>query len=134
MPHLTLDYSSHLAGVLDASALVRELHPLVLAESGSAGVCKTLVRTAETYVGDMSSGRSGFVHLEVGLLSGRPEAQKARLSESALALLGRHLRAAGVPDVVCSVEVRELAGTYRLSSAHTAAGTGGEGLIAARTR
>ncbi|MEU3415224.1 5-carboxymethyl-2-hydroxymuconate delta isomerase [Streptomyces sp. NPDC006658] len=122
MPHLTIDYSSHLAGALDASVLVKELHPLVLEESGSAGVCKTLVRPAETYVGDMSSGETGFVHVEVGLLTGRPEHQRARLSESVLALLDGHLRAAGVREAVVTVEVRELAGSYRLSSLSTAGG------------
>ncbi|MFI0168179.1 5-carboxymethyl-2-hydroxymuconate Delta-isomerase [Streptomyces sp. NPDC017095] len=115
MPHLTLDYSSRLAGVFDASVLVKELHPLVLEESGSAGVCKTLVRPVDTYVGDMSCEESGFVHVEVGLLPGRPEEQRARLAESVLALLGAHLRAAGA-EAVCSVEVRELSGTYRLST------------------
>jgi 5-carboxymethyl-2-hydroxymuconate isomerase len=122
MPHLTIDYSSRLAGVLDMGVLVKELHPLVLEESRSAGVCKTLVRPVDTYVGDMSSGETGFVHIEVGLLPGRPERRRARLSESVLALLAGHLRAAGVPEAVVSVEVRELAGSYRLSSVSTAGG------------
>ncbi|GAA3118786.1 hypothetical protein GCM10010521_02960 [Streptomyces rameus] len=116
MPHLTLDHSSHLAGVLDVGVLLKELHRLVIEESGSAGVCKTLVRPAETYVGDSPSGDAGFVHLEVGLMPGRPEEQKALLSESAMALIDRHLRAAGVRGSTVSVEVRELAGSYRLSS------------------
>ncbi|MFF9768443.1 5-carboxymethyl-2-hydroxymuconate Delta-isomerase [Streptomyces sp. NPDC014636] len=116
MPHLTIDHSSHLTGVFDLSVLVKELHRLVLDESGSAGVCKTLVRPVETYVGAMSSGQAGFVHLEVGLMPGRSEEQKARLSESVLALLDRHLRAAGERGSTVSVEVRELAGSYRLSS------------------
>ncbi|MFF5438097.1 5-carboxymethyl-2-hydroxymuconate Delta-isomerase [Streptomyces achromogenes] len=122
MPHLTIDYSSRLAGVLDASVLVKELHPLVLEESGSTGVCKTLVRPVDTYVGDMSSGETAFVHIEVGLLAGRPAHRRARLSERVLALADGHLRAAGVPDPVVSVEVRELAASYRLSTAATAGG------------
>ncbi|MFI9808593.1 5-carboxymethyl-2-hydroxymuconate Delta-isomerase [Streptomyces sp. NPDC052301] len=116
MPHLTIDHSSRLAGVFDTGAFVKELHPLVVEESGTAGVCKTLVRAAETYVGDVFSGEAGFVHVEVGLMPGRPEEQRARLSERVLALLDRHLRADGVREVALSVEVRELAGSYRLSS------------------
>ncbi|MFI0809451.1 5-carboxymethyl-2-hydroxymuconate Delta-isomerase [Streptomyces echinatus] len=116
MPHLTIDCSAHLTGVLDAHSLVKELHRVVLEESGSAGVCKTLIRPAGTYIGDLSSGEAGFVHLEVGLMPGRPEEQKARLSESVLALLDGHLRSAGVREPAVSVEVRELAGSYRLSS------------------
>ncbi|WP_181798676.1 5-carboxymethyl-2-hydroxymuconate Delta-isomerase [Streptomyces sp. WELS2] len=122
MPHLTIDYSSRLAAVLDAGVLVKELHPLVLEESGSAGVCKTLVRPVDTYVGDTSNGETAFLHIEVGLLAGRPEHQRARLSERVLALAGGHLRAAGVPEAVVSVEVRELAGSYRLSTVTTAGG------------
>ncbi|MEU2439568.1 5-carboxymethyl-2-hydroxymuconate delta isomerase [Streptomyces rubradiris] len=122
MPHLTIDHSSRLAGVLDASVLVKELHPLVLEESGSTGVCKTLVRQVDTYVGDMSSGETAFLHIEVGLLAGRPEHRRARLSERVLALAEGHLRAAGVPEAVLSVEVRELAASYRLSTVTTAGG------------
>ncbi|MBT2410711.1 5-carboxymethyl-2-hydroxymuconate delta isomerase [Streptomyces sp. ISL-12] len=114
MPHLAIDYSAHLADVFDRAALVRELHPLVLEESGSAGVCKTLVRPAETYVGDGAGEGAAFVHVEVGLKPGRSEALKGHLAESILALVGKHLRA---DDVVLSAEVRELAGSYRLSPA-----------------
>ncbi|MFB7507521.1 5-carboxymethyl-2-hydroxymuconate Delta-isomerase [Streptomyces broussonetiae] len=116
MPHLTIDYSSHLTGTFDPADLVKELHPLVVEESGTTGVCKTLLRPAETYVGDRRSGEAAFVHVEVGLMPGRPEALKARLSEGVLALLEKHLRVAGVPaEAVLSVEVRDLAGSYRLS-------------------
>jgi 5-carboxymethyl-2-hydroxymuconate isomerase len=95
---------------------VAQLHPLVAEESGTSGVCKTLLRPVVTFVGDRPSGDAGFVHVEVGLMPGRPEAQKARLSEAVLALLGKHLRVEGVPpDAVLSVEVRDLAASYRLS-------------------
>ncbi|MFJ9615915.1 5-carboxymethyl-2-hydroxymuconate Delta-isomerase [Streptomyces noursei] len=121
MPHITVDYSAGLAGVFDRHAFVRELHPMVLDVSGSAGVCKTFFRPAsDTYVGDQEEGQVAFVHVAVGLLPGRSDELKGRLSEDVLALLGKHLP--GVPglpggtarEVISSVEVRDLAGSYRL--------------------
>lgn len=50
-------------------------------------------------------------------MPGRSEARKARLSESVLALLARHLPAddGDREQVFLSVEVRDLAASYRLS-------------------
>jgi 5-carboxymethyl-2-hydroxymuconate isomerase len=117
MPYLTIDYSSHLAGAFDACALVKELHPFVVEASGTSGVCKTLLRPAETYVGDTASAEAVFVHVEVGLMPGRPEARKARLSEGVLALLAKHLPVddADGKRLFLSVDVRDLAASYRLS-------------------
>ncbi|MFF7356119.1 MULTISPECIES: 5-carboxymethyl-2-hydroxymuconate Delta-isomerase [Streptomyces] len=117
MPHLTIDYSAHLAETFDPSALVKELHPLVVEESGTSGVCKTLVRPVATYVGDGPGGETAYVHVEIGLMPGRPEGRKAHLSESVLALLAKHLPTddGAEEQAVVSVEVRDLAGSYRLS-------------------
>ncbi|KUN01073.1 5-carboxymethyl-2-hydroxymuconate delta isomerase [Streptomyces yokosukanensis] len=117
MPHLTIDHSSRPAGAFDACALVKELHPLVIEESGSSGVCKTLVRPVETYAGEVPHTEAFFVHVEIGLMPGRSEARKARLSERVLALLARHVPGGGGTEgqAVVSVEVRDLAGSYRLS-------------------
>ncbi|MEV5886534.1 5-carboxymethyl-2-hydroxymuconate delta isomerase [Streptomyces sp. NPDC052020] len=114
MPHLTIDYSSRLADVFDRAALVRELHPLVREVAGSAGVCKTFFRPAETYVGDGGGDGRDFVHAQVGLMPGRSETLKARLSESVLAVLAKHLPTGGADGVVLSAEVRDLPGSYRL--------------------
>ncbi|MBD0421786.1 5-carboxymethyl-2-hydroxymuconate delta isomerase [Streptomyces sp. TRM S81-3] len=115
MPHLTIDYSSHLADVFDRVALLKELHPLVVDMAGSTGVCKTFLRPAETYAGNGTIEESTFVHVEVGLMPGRSESLKARLSESILALLSAHLPVRDAAGAVLSVEVRDLAGSYRLS-------------------
>lgn len=135
MPHLTIDCSEQLADAVDRPALLRELHRLVLADSGSTGVCKTVFRRAETYVG---GGAGGFVHVEVGLMPGRSEALKARLSERILALLVARLPATGAGGTTCSAEVRDLAGSYRLfptaRSPRTAAAPAGERSSAARAR
>ncbi|MFF8594797.1 5-carboxymethyl-2-hydroxymuconate Delta-isomerase [Streptomyces sp. NPDC015220] len=124
MPHLTIDYSAELTDGFDRVALLKELHPLVLEESGSTGVCKTFLRPAETYVGDRLGEERVFVHVEVGLMPGRSEARKAHLSERILELLARHLPAGGADGAVVSVEVRELASSYRLIPA-ARSGSGG---------
>ncbi|POX46469.1 5-carboxymethyl-2-hydroxymuconate delta isomerase [Streptomyces sp. Ru71] len=117
MPHITIDHSSQLTGALDRETLVKELHAAVIAQSGSVGVCKTFFRPAEAYVGEGERGPALFVHVDVGLLPGRSEALKARLAESVLKIVGRHLRLPKDTSaaVVRSVEVRDLAESYRLS-------------------
>ncbi|MEU5088519.1 5-carboxymethyl-2-hydroxymuconate delta isomerase [Streptomyces sp. NPDC021356] len=115
MPHITVDCPRRLAGLFDLSAFTAELHPMVLAGSSSAGTCKTLFRKAtEAHVAHRHSSEVLFVHVEVGLLPGRSDGLKARLAENILGLLENHVRKATTDDVVCSVEVRDLAGSYRL--------------------
>lgn len=115
MPHITIDYPAQLAGAFDRGAFVEELHPIVLEETGSTGVCKTFFRPVEAYVGDRGGAEAVFVHVEVGLLPGRPETLKAQLSETILALVGKHVVVDGAEEAVFSVEVRDLADSYRLS-------------------
>ena len=116
MPHIAIDYTDSLAGTdggLDVPALVAELHPLVVEHVRSVGVGKTFARPSATYV---DGAAAPFVHVEVGLLPGRPQAVKCALSEDVLALLDKHTSAA--PGVTCSVEVRDLDASYRLFPTH----------------
>ncbi|MFK0110548.1 5-carboxymethyl-2-hydroxymuconate Delta-isomerase [Streptomyces sp. NPDC091217] len=115
MPHLTVDHSPGLADLLDLRVFAAELHRTVLDGSGSAGTCKTLFReAAAARVGHRHGGEAAFVHVEVGLLPGRSEGLKAQLSEDVLALLEKHLSMSTTDAVICSVQVRDLAGSYRL--------------------
>ncbi|MER6085156.1 5-carboxymethyl-2-hydroxymuconate Delta-isomerase [Streptomyces sp. NPDC013157] len=115
MPHVTVDYSPRLADSFDLRVFAAELQPTVLEGSGSAGTCKMLFRqAAEARVADRHGAAAAFVHVEVGLLPGRPDAVKALLSEDVLALLEKHLGVGTPQAVVCSVEVRDLGGSYRL--------------------
>ncbi|MEU6200389.1 5-carboxymethyl-2-hydroxymuconate delta isomerase [Streptomyces sp. NPDC047061] len=115
MPHITVDYSPGLADSFDVRVLAAELQPTVVEGSGSAGTCKTLFRqAAEAGVADRYGDGTAFVHVAVGLLPGRSDGVKARLSEDVLALLEKHLGVGTTRAVVCSVEVRDLAGSYRL--------------------
>ncbi|GAA2312942.1 5-carboxymethyl-2-hydroxymuconate delta isomerase [Streptomyces kunmingensis] len=113
MPHILIDYSDGLAGTVDVPALVAELHPLVVEHVRSVGVGKTFARPSTTYVDGVAAP---FLHVEVGLLPGRPRSLRASLSEDVLALLDKHTSAA--PGITCSVEVRELDESYRLFPTH----------------
>ncbi|WNE94271.1 5-carboxymethyl-2-hydroxymuconate delta isomerase [Streptomyces luomodiensis] len=118
MPHVTVDYSSRLGGVLAGTSFVAELHQLVLDVSRSEGVCKVFLRAAaETYIGGGEGDRhTALVHVGIGLLPGRPDSLKDQLSERVLALLRRYLpRDPGGTGTVCTVEVRDLSPSYRLS-------------------
>ncbi|MFJ9709146.1 5-carboxymethyl-2-hydroxymuconate Delta-isomerase [Streptomyces sp. NPDC101234] len=115
MPHLTVDHSPGLADLLDLRVFASELHRTVLDGSGSTGTCKTLFReAAAARVGHRHGGEAAFVHVEVGLLPGRSDGLKAQLSEDVLALLEKHLSMSTTDAVTCSVQVRDLAGSYRL--------------------
>ncbi|MEW1780534.1 5-carboxymethyl-2-hydroxymuconate delta isomerase [Streptomyces sp. NPDC086777] len=115
MPHITVDYSPRIADSFDPRVFAAELEPAVLEGSGSAGTCKMLFRQAAgARVADRHGDAAAFVHVEVGLLPGRPDTVRARLSEDVLALLEKHLGVGTTQPVVCSVEVRELGGSYRL--------------------
>ncbi|MFJ4712156.1 5-carboxymethyl-2-hydroxymuconate Delta-isomerase [Streptomyces sp. NPDC088785] len=116
MPHIDIDYSDRLVGAdpgLDVSALVSELHPLVVERVGSVGVGKTFARSSPSYV---DGATAPFAHVSVGLLPGRPQSVKNALAEDVLALLDKHL--SGVPGVTYSVEVRDLDASYRLHPTH----------------
>ncbi|WP_405943586.1 5-carboxymethyl-2-hydroxymuconate delta isomerase [Streptomyces sp. NBC_00144] len=114
MPHITVDYPRRLARLFDVQAFADELHPVVLDESRSAGTCKTLLREATRACVSQHGGDAAFVHVEVGLLPGRTDGLKARLCQAIVDLLERHIRMATTDNVVCSVEVRDLADSYRL--------------------
>ncbi|MFI7386784.1 5-carboxymethyl-2-hydroxymuconate Delta-isomerase [Streptomyces sp. NPDC049813] len=113
MPHIVIDYSDGLAGTVDLPALVAELHPLVVDRVRSVGVGKTFARPSTTYV---DGAPAPFLHVEVGLLAGRPPSVRTALAEDVLALLDKHTSAA--PGTTCSVEVRELDASYRLFPTH----------------
>lgn len=112
MPHITVDYSGRLDDAFDRLAFAKELDPLVVTESRSAGVCKVFFRPAALTFVAGTVDDPPFAHVEIGLLPGRSEAQKAQLAEAVLTLLTRHVPERLSP--VLSVEVRDLAASYRL--------------------
>ncbi|MFE9248504.1 5-carboxymethyl-2-hydroxymuconate Delta-isomerase [Streptomyces sp. NPDC007088] len=114
LPHITVDYTARLDETFDRLAFAKELQPLVVETTDSAGVCKVFFRpAAETYVA--GTEEAVFAHVDVGLLPGRPAPLKSRLAEALLHLLHTHVppRPGALP--VLSVEVRDLSPSYRLT-------------------
>ncbi|MFJ4470701.1 5-carboxymethyl-2-hydroxymuconate Delta-isomerase [Streptomyces sp. NPDC089424] len=114
MPQITVDHSATLADDFDRPAFARALHTAVV-EIAAARLpaCKTQFRpAADTVVGDESEGHA-VVHVTVGLLAGRDDDTKARLTETVLDLLRRHVRQSPGRTLHASAEVRDLAPSYR---------------------
>lgn len=114
MPQITVDYSAELDTGFDRGGFVRALHPLV-AETVSTKIanCKTRFRRVEeSVVGDAPTG-DAIVHVSIGLLSGRTDEVKARLTESVLELLAAHIGAVTALAVHTSAETRDLDPSYR---------------------
>ncbi|MFG3657137.1 5-carboxymethyl-2-hydroxymuconate Delta-isomerase [Streptomyces sp. NPDC047706] len=114
MPQITVDYSATLAGDFDRPAFARALHTAVVEiAAAKPPSCKTQFRRAEdTAVGDETEGHA-VVHVTLGLLAGRSEDTKARLTGAVLELLRRHVKPAGGLALHASAEVRDLDPSYR---------------------
>ncbi|MFD5566727.1 5-carboxymethyl-2-hydroxymuconate Delta-isomerase [Streptomyces cadmiisoli] len=114
MPQITVDYSAQLAGAFDRPAFARALHTTVVEVAAARlPACKTQFRrTEDTTVGDDTEGHA-VVHVTVGLLAGRTEETKARLTEAVLGLLRQYVGPAEGLALHVSAEVRELDASYR---------------------
>ncbi|MBU6533438.1 5-carboxymethyl-2-hydroxymuconate Delta-isomerase [Streptomyces sp. NPDC057245] len=114
MPQITVDYSAELADDFDRPAFARALHEgVVEIAAARPPACKTQFRrTEDTTVGPGTDGHA-VVHVTVGLLAGRTEETKARLTEAVLELLRQHVKPSGGLALHASAEVRELDPSYR---------------------
>ncbi|MEU6367258.1 isomerase [Streptomyces sp. NPDC046931] len=114
MPQITVDYSAPLADSFDRHGFASALHAQVV-EIAAARIeaCKTQFRrTEDTVVGADPEGHA-VVHVTVGLLAGRTDETKARLTEATLELLRRYAKPAGPLVLHASAEVRDLDASYR---------------------
>ncbi|WP_333739094.1 5-carboxymethyl-2-hydroxymuconate Delta-isomerase [Streptomyces sp. IBSBF 2806] len=117
MPQITVEVSSGLDHV-DWRGFALELHPVVV-ETAAAQLqaCKTRVlRTEADVVGAVAAdGDAGpaIVNLTIALLAGRTDETKARLAESALELLRKHIAPVDGVSLHVSAEVRDLDPSYR---------------------
>ncbi|WP_328746757.1 isomerase [Streptomyces sp. NBC_00285] len=115
MPQITVDHSRFVP--LDREAFARDLHSaLVEIAAAKPEACKTQFRVSEvTAFGYEDPGEYGHavVHVTLGLLAGRTEATKARLTEAVLELLKKHVEDDGSAVLHASAEVRDLDASYR---------------------
>jgi 5-carboxymethyl-2-hydroxymuconate isomerase len=114
MPQITVDYSERLADGFDRPGFAKALHAAVVdIAAAKPPACKTQFRrTEDTTVGPDTEGH-GVVHVHIGLLAGRTDETKARLTEAVLELLRQHLKPDDGLALHASAEVRDLDPSYR---------------------
>ncbi|MPY62350.1 5-carboxymethyl-2-hydroxymuconate Delta-isomerase [Streptomyces spongiae] len=113
MPQITVDYSAPLSEGFDRRAFALALHDAVVEIAAAKyEACKTQFRaTEDTTVGRDGDGHA-VVHVTLGLLAGRTDETKVRLTEAVLLLLREHVKV-GAVAFHASAEVRELDASYR---------------------
>ena len=116
MPQITVDYSKSITPAFDRDGFARALHEATVEiAAAKPEACKTQFRPAEyTAFGyeDPAELRHAIVHVTLGLLAGRTEETKAKLTEAVLELLRKYIADEGVV-LHASAEVRDLDASYR---------------------
>ncbi|MCX5047686.1 MULTISPECIES: 5-carboxymethyl-2-hydroxymuconate Delta-isomerase [unclassified Streptomyces] len=116
MPQITVDYSKTITHAFDRDTFARALHEATVEiAAAKPEACKTQFRPSEyTAFGyeDPAELRHAVVHVTFGLLAGRTEETKARLTEATLELLRKHIADEGIV-LHASAEVRDLDPSYR---------------------
>ena len=115
MPQITVDHSKAIS--LDRAAFAHDLHvAIVEIAAAKPEACKTQFRASEvTAFGYEDPGDHGHavVHVMIGLLAGRTDETKAKLTETVLELLKKHVEDDGPAVLHASAEVRDLDPSYR---------------------
>jgi 5-carboxymethyl-2-hydroxymuconate isomerase len=114
MPQITVDHSKTIS--FDREGFARDLHTAVVEiAAAKPEACKTQFRagqfTAFGYEDPEEQGHA-VVHVTLGLLAGRTDETKARLTEAVLELLRKHIEDDGTV-LHGSAEVRDLDPSYR---------------------
>jgi len=114
MPQITVDYSDTLAPGFDRPGFAKALHAEVVGTAAAKPqACKTQFRrTEEATVGPDTEGHA-IVHVTIGLLAGRTDETKAKLTEAVLELLRQYAKPDGGAALHASAEVRDLDPSYR---------------------
>jgi len=110
MPHLTLEYTSNLAGTPPTKELMLGIHGVLNAVAGiDPANCKSRWREVEEWVVGFGDPASAFVHLDLRFLEGRPFEVQQAVGESVLDLLKAHFlpEPEGV-DLQITVDVQEI--------------------------
>ncbi|MFF5492803.1 5-carboxymethyl-2-hydroxymuconate Delta-isomerase [Streptomyces aquilus] len=113
MPQITVDYSETLTPAFDRAGFARALHEATVEiAAAKPEACKTQFRaSAFTAFGYEEDGHA-VVHVTLGLLTGRTEETKAKLTEAVLELLRKYIADEGLV-LHASAEVRDLDASYR---------------------
>ncbi|MGW3951487.1 5-carboxymethyl-2-hydroxymuconate Delta-isomerase [Streptomyces sp. NPDC004752] len=116
MPQITVDYSRALEPAFDRAGFARALHEATVEiAAAKPEACKTQFRpstvTAFGYDDPVEQGHA-VVHITIGLLAGRSDETKARLTQAVLDRLRTHIADEGA-TLHASAEVRDLDPSYR---------------------
>jgi uncharacterized protein len=110
MPQLVLDYSGNVGQEVDFERLFEGLHQALADAAGvDVAACKSRAMRRETFrVGEGVAGQA-FVHMEVGLLSGRTAEKKRDIAAVCLDVLALHYaESLERLDLQLTVEVRDM--------------------------
>ncbi|MDN3020690.1 isomerase [Streptomyces sp. S.PB5] len=117
MPQITVDHSRTITAVFDRAGFARALHEATVEiAAAKPEACKTQFRESEyTAFGyeDPDEHGHAVVHVTLGLLAGRTDETKEKLTEAVLELLRKYIE--DEPGIVlhASAEVRDLDPSYR---------------------
>ncbi|MFE4582043.1 5-carboxymethyl-2-hydroxymuconate Delta-isomerase [Streptomyces chartreusis] len=114
MPQITVDHSKTIS--FDRAAFARDLHTATVEiAAAKPEACKTQFRPGDfTAFGyeDPEEQRHAVVHVTLGLLAGRSDETKSKLTETVLELLRKHIEDDGIV-LHASAEIRDLDPSYR---------------------
>lgn len=110
MPHITLEYTSNLAGTPPTPELLLTVHRLLEALAGiRIENCKSRWKEVAEWAVGSGDAESAFVHLEIRFLEGRSMEVRETVGEGALGILKDHfLPGPEEVDVQLTVEVQEI--------------------------
>lgn len=117
MPQITVDYSHPVEDAFDLEGFSRAMHEATVEIAAARPeACKTLFRYSDHCAfgyEDPGAGGHAIFHVTIGLLAGRSDETKARLTEAALELLGKYVQPEDGVILHASAEVRDLDPSYR---------------------
>lgn len=113
MPQITVNYSATMAPAFDKAGFAQDLHTATVEiAAAKPEACKTQFRPSEYTAFGYEEGGHAIVHVTIGLLAGRTDETKAKLTEAVLELLTKHVQDDGFV-LHASAEVRDLDASYR---------------------
>ena len=110
MPHLTIEYTANLDQWACDPGVLLSLHRLLESVAGiKIENCKSRWRMLDEWVVGDGEGSSGFVHLDMRFLEGRPTDVKHAIGEGIVEILQKHFSpAAEELDVQITAEIQDI--------------------------